>query len=46
VFPLVLGTGEGLFPDGTRPIDLTLALAETAGPALRLAYTRAAEGTT
>ena len=29
VFPLVLGTGERLFPDGTPPIDLTLVSAQT-----------------
>jgi dihydrofolate reductase len=40
VFPLVLGTGERLFPDGTRPIDLTLVSAQTAGSAVRLIYTR------
>ena len=40
VFPLVLGTGERLFPDGTPPIDLTLLSAQTAGPAVRLIYTR------
>jgi dihydrofolate reductase len=40
VFPLVLGTGERLFPDGTPPIDLTLLSAQTAGSAVRLIYTR------
>ena len=40
VFALVLGTGERLFPDGTPPIDLTLVSAQTAGPAVRLIYTR------
>jgi dihydrofolate reductase len=40
VFPLVLGEGERLFPDGTAPIDLALTSAETAGPAVRLVYTR------
>jgi dihydrofolate reductase len=40
VFPLVLGTGERLFPDGTPPMDLTLVSAQTAGPAVRLIYTR------
>jgi dihydrofolate reductase len=40
VFPLVLGEGERLFPDGTAPVDLALASAETAGPAVRLIYTR------
>ena len=40
VFPLVLGSGERLFPDGIAPIDLTLTSAETAGPGARLVYTR------
>jgi dihydrofolate reductase len=43
VFPLVLGTGERLFPEGTPPMNLTLASAQTAGPAVRLAYTRSVE---
>ena len=46
VFPLVLGAGERLFPDGTPPMDLTLAAAETAGAALRLTYTRPAKAST
>jgi dihydrofolate reductase len=41
VFPLVLGTGGRLFPDGAAPVNLTLASAETTGPAIRLIYTRA-----
>jgi dihydrofolate reductase len=40
VFPIVLGAGARLFPDGTSPIDLTLVSAQTAGPAVRLIYTR------
>jgi hypothetical protein len=40
VFPLVLGTGERLFPGGIPPIDLTLVSAQTAGQAVRLSYTR------
>jgi len=40
VFPLVLGTGTRLFPDGTPPVDLTLVSAQTTGPAVRLIYTR------
>ena len=40
VFPLVLGAGERLFPDGTPPIDLTLVSAQTVGPAVRLIYAR------
>jgi dihydrofolate reductase len=44
VFPLVLGAGERLFPDGTPPVDLALVSAQTAGPAVRLTYTRQANG--
>ena len=40
VFPMVLGTGERLFADGTAPIDLTLPSAEVADPGVRLVYTR------
>jgi hypothetical protein len=40
MFPLVLGTGERLFPDGTPPIELTPVSAQTAGSAVRLIYTR------
>ena len=40
VFPIVLGAGARLFPDGTSPIDLNLVSAQTAGPAVRLVYTR------
>jgi dihydrofolate reductase len=40
VFPVVLGAGERLFPDGSPPVDLTLASAEAAGVAARLTYTR------
>lgn len=43
VFPLVLGAGERLFPDGTPPVDLDLVSAQTAGPAVRLIYTRPAK---
>jgi dihydrofolate reductase len=42
VFPVVLGEGERLFPDGTAPVDLILTSAETAGAAVRLIYTRPA----
>jgi len=42
VFPLVLGAGQRLFPDGTRPADLTLTSARTAGPAVRLIFIRPA----
>jgi dihydrofolate reductase len=40
VFPLVLGGGTRLFPDGTAPVNLALVSAQTAGPAVRLVYTR------
>jgi dihydrofolate reductase len=42
VFPLVLGAGTRLFPDGTAPVNLALASAQTAGPTVRLIYTRPA----
>jgi dihydrofolate reductase len=44
VFPVVLGEGARLFPDGTAPTDLTLVSAETSGPAVRLTYTRPVTG--
>src|SRR6202034_549314 len=40
VFPLVIGEGTRLFPDGTPPASLALVSARTAGPAVRLIYTR------
>lgn len=40
VFPLVLGEGTHLFPDGTAPVNLALVSAQTAGPAVRLIYAR------
>ena len=40
VFPLVLGEGTRMFPDGTAPVNLALASAQTTGPAVRLIYTR------
>jgi dihydrofolate reductase len=40
VFPLVLGEGTRLFPDGTAPVSLALESAGTAGPAVRLIYRR------
>ena len=40
VFPLVLGEGARLFPDGTAPVNLALVSAQTAGPAVRLIDTR------
>jgi dihydrofolate reductase len=42
VFPLVLGAGTRLFPDGTPPVNLTLVSAQTTGPAVRLIYSRPA----
>ncbi len=42
VFPIVLGEGTRLFPDGTAPADLALSSAQTVGPAVRLVYNRAA----
>lgn len=41
VFPLVIGEGTRVFPDGTAPVNLVLASAQTTGPAVRLIYTRA-----
>jgi dihydrofolate reductase len=41
VFPLVLGEGTRVFPDGTTPVNLVLESARTTGPAVRLIYTRA-----
>jgi dihydrofolate reductase len=43
VFPLVLGQGTRLFPDGTAPVNLTLVSAQTAGPGVRLSYTRSGD---
>jgi dihydrofolate reductase len=40
VFPVVLGAGTRLFPDGTAPADLALVSAGTRGAAVRLVYTR------
>jgi len=40
VFPLVLGEGTRVFPDGTAPVNLALESAQTTGPAVRLIYTR------
>ena len=41
VFPLVIGEGTRVFPDGTATVSLVLASAQTTGPAVRLIYTRA-----
>jgi len=40
VFPLVLGEGTRLFPDGTAPVNLALESAQAVGPAVRLVYSR------
>ena len=40
MFPLVLGTGTRLFPDGAAPVNLALVSARTTGPAVRLIYAR------
>jgi len=40
VFPLILGEGARLFPDGTAPVNLALSSAQTTGPAVKLIYTR------
>jgi dihydrofolate reductase len=40
VFPLILGEGTRLFPDGTGQESLVLVSAETAGPTVRLIYER------
>jgi len=40
VFPLVIGEGTRVFPDGTAPVNLALVSAQTTGPAVRLIYTR------
>lgn len=43
VFPLVIGEGRRLFPEGAGPVSLALVSAETAGPAVRLIYTGGSE---
>jgi dihydrofolate reductase len=43
VFPLILGEGTRLFPDGTAPANLALVSAHTAGPAVRLIYTQSGD---
>jgi dihydrofolate reductase len=40
MFPVILGAGTRLFPDGTAPADLALVSAGTRGAAARLVYTR------
>jgi dihydrofolate reductase len=43
VFPLILGEGTRLFPDGTAPVNLALASAQTTGPTARLICTRSGD---
>jgi dihydrofolate reductase len=40
VFPLVLGEGTRLFPEGSGPASLDLAAVEAVGPLARLTYRR------
>ena len=40
VFPLVIGEGTPLFPDGIAPIGLCLVSAQAAVPAVLLTYVR------
>jgi dihydrofolate reductase len=40
VFPLVLGSGSRLFPDGSIPIDLALVSVQAVDPTVRLIYAR------
>jgi dihydrofolate reductase len=40
VFPLIVGEGTRLFPEGTAPASLALVSADTVGPAVRLVYAR------
>jgi dihydrofolate reductase len=40
VFPLVLGEGTRLFPDGSAPASLASLSAQPVGPAVRLTYAR------
>src|ERR1700751_4952404 len=40
VFPVVLGEGTRLFPDGTAPVSLALVSAQAAGAVIRLIYNR------
>jgi dihydrofolate reductase len=41
-FPVVLGTGERLFADGTRPVDMECVAAERSGAAVLTRYRRVA----
>jgi dihydrofolate reductase len=40
VFPLILGEGTRLFPNGSAPVNLALVSAQTVGPAVKLIYAR------
>ena len=40
VFPVVLGEGTRLFPDGTAPANLAQVSAQATGPTVKLVYTR------
>jgi dihydrofolate reductase len=40
VFPLILGEGTRLFPEGTGQANLALVSANPQGPAVRLVYER------
>jgi dihydrofolate reductase len=40
VFPLVVGEGTRVFPEGGAPANLALMSAQTVGPAVRLTYAR------
>jgi len=44
VFPLILGEGMRLFPDGTASVNLALSSAQITGPAVKLIYTRPEKG--
>ena len=43
VFPLVIGAGTRLFPEGTASASLALVSAKVVGPAVRVTYTRQGE---
>ena len=40
VFPVILGEGTRLFPDGTAPANLAQVSAQATGPTVKLVYTR------
>jgi dihydrofolate reductase len=41
IFPIVVGEGRRLFPDGTPPMDLRLVDVERSGEAVPVTYHRA-----